>query len=350
MIYKYNVETTKMITKNVLNLRLRAQTQKDIFSFRPGQYVALSFYKNDRPSPLRCFSIVSAPSQKGMLDFGIRIGGAFTGELAQLKINDEIVVMGPYGELTINPAKISQAVLIAGGIGITPFLSMIREGTIRNWPTKIKLLYSARNGAETAYATELITYYKKNPNFSPYFFLTDEPTISTDKIIINGPITAEQIEKVVEGNFINQTFYLCGPPGMMTAMRKTLLAKKVRPEKILSEEFSSSGIKGSKTPQTKINFYAMAAVIIGFIIIMVGDIGKNQNKLAAMVITTPIQSGVPSASHSIVSNIAQEFKLQNTPRPTPTSRPLLPKVSKPIVQPAPIRASKPISRPITGVS
>lgn len=280
-MYKYTIESNILITRNICSLVIRAKSRNDIFSFKPGQYVAMSFLSGGRESPMRCFSIASAPSQKGLLEFGIRVAGSFTAQVAKLKPGTEISVMGPYGNLSLDPRRVSQAVLIAGGIGVTPFMSMAREAEAQKWPTKIILLYGSRNGRDTAYAQELVSLSQNNSNFKPFFFLSDEPKISHNEVIINGTISAGQIEKILGSDFKNKNFYLCGPPRFMAAMRKILLAKKVFPEKIISEEFglASSGANTNQV-QSKINSYVLAAILTCFIAVGVGDALKANAKLA----------------------------------------------------------------------
>jgi ferredoxin-NADP reductase len=306
-MYKYIVESSSLITNNILSLKVRAQNPKDIFEFKPGQYVSLSFNKNGRPSPMRCFSIASSSSGKGTLEFGIRVAGTFTKELSKLKPGDEISIMGPFGSLVCNPKKNDDIVLIAGGIGITPFLSMIKSSLVDNWQNKITLLYGARSWKETAYKSELLYLREKNSSFEPFFFLSDEPKKSNDKNIINGPITAEKVENIFNGNFENKSFYLCGPPGLMSAIKKILISKNVPSEKIFSEEFSVSNTKGSKkSTQSKVNLYAMLAIVISFIIILIGDAVKTNAKL----ISTQINSSATSISQN---QSAQSQLNQNQP-------------------------------------
>jgi ferredoxin-NADP reductase len=280
-MYKYIIEKNKKISENILSLRVRAKSVKDFFEFKPGQYVTISFTKSGRPTPVRCFSIASCPSEKGYLEFGIRIGGDFTTQLSKLKPGEEISIMGPFGHLICNPNKNSHIVLITGGIGITPFLSMIKASLSQNWQNKITLLYGAKSWDEAIYKSELIYHYKRNPNFEPYFFLSDESKKSKYENIINGTITAERLEKIFNGNFKDKLYFLCGPSGLMKAMKNILQSKNIPECNIISEEFSSaSQEKTKKSHQSKVNSYTMAAIIISFFIILMGDVHKTNAKLA----------------------------------------------------------------------
>lgn len=364
-MYKYKIESNILITRNICSLVIRANSLKDVFSFKPGQYVAMSFRSEGRESPVRCFSIASAPSQKGLLEFGIRVGGSFTGELAKLKPGTEISVMGPYGNLSLDPRRVSQAVLIAGGIGVTPFMSMAREAVARKWPTKITLLYGSRNGPETAYAQELVSLSQNNSNFKPFFFLSDEPKISHNDIIINGTINAEQIGKILAGDFKNKSFYLCGPPGFMAAMRKILLAKEVFPEKIISEEFGLASF-GTNTNQvqSKINSYVLAAVLTCFIAVGAGDIVKtnaksaNINQLAqnGQAIIDPLSvnlNSTPVATPKITPRaLINKIITPNKPVPVKTiqTRSTQAPILRPMPWPTPTQAPVRIIAPVTSVS
>jgi ferredoxin-NADP reductase len=106
-------------------LNLSPQSQSDIFNFIPGQYIALGFEENNRPSPMRCFSIASSPDSQG-IQIATRSSGPFTRKMTRLRDNTNMLVEGPFGEFNI-PQNAKNVVMIAAGVGITPFMSMLRK-------------------------------------------------------------------------------------------------------------------------------------------------------------------------------------------------------------------------------
>src|ERR1019366_8414409 len=105
-----------IIVGNILLLTMQPERLAEQIKFYPGQYAAISFYLGSRPSPTRCFSIVSSPRDK-YLQFAIRISGDFTTAASLLQPGDKVKVTGPYGQFTIDPEYDDSLVFIAGGIG-----------------------------------------------------------------------------------------------------------------------------------------------------------------------------------------------------------------------------------------
>lgn len=283
-MYKYIIDNIEQIATDIVSLRLRAKSDADIFKYSPGQYAAISFISNGTASPLRCFSFVSSPTTKGIIEFGFKIGGAFTEKLASLKPGDEIDVMGPFGEFVLDPRRVNRAVFMAGGIGITPFISMIRTASELNWPIKMTLLYSVRRLEDAAYIQELNNIQKINPNFELITFVTKED-ISEHKsdMLVGGQITPELLNQIVKGKYNDKTFFLCGPSAFMTAMRNNLIMQGVYYNKIISEEFSSTVSSNLLKPslQKKVNLYVLSGMIGLLLFVVAVDASKTIAKLNA---------------------------------------------------------------------
>ena len=111
------------------------------FGFQPGQYAAISFKHNGKPTPARCFSIVSSPTDQETLQFSLRVNGHFTRAVQDIKPGDIVKVFGPFGGFMLNTAHDKDVVMLAGGIGITPFISMIRYVSRLETDNKVSLLY-----------------------------------------------------------------------------------------------------------------------------------------------------------------------------------------------------------------
>jgi glycine betaine catabolism B len=164
------------------------------FSYTAGQYFFLSFLSNGQPfkKPL---SFSSAPHEPN-LSFTKRIStSVFSQTIAQLKVGDTLTIEGPFGNFIL-PEKPAQLVFIAGGIGITPFRSMLLENT---WTKQhnITLLYGSTAATEIIFKTELEQFQVHQQ--------------------IGGTITAEFINKHIPDQ-VQKLFYICGSPAMVTAM------------------------------------------------------------------------------------------------------------------------------------
>lgn len=122
----FRVSHVAPLTPTTFQLTLTQLAGGEAFTFVPGQYAALTFTRFGRRVPVRCFSIASSAHTPGTIQFGIKIKGKFTQALSTLKVGDTVDVAGPYGSFTLAGKPDKPTLLLAGGIGITPFMSMIR--------------------------------------------------------------------------------------------------------------------------------------------------------------------------------------------------------------------------------
>jgi ferredoxin-NADP reductase len=126
-IRDYTVVSSNVTNDSTLTVLLHDDTQRRPLVFKPGQYAAISFLHNKRPTPARCFSVTSSPTDQGYLQFGIRIHGHFTKTAAQNLIpGSKVIVEGPYGNFVFSAERDRSALFLAGGIGVSPFMSMLR--------------------------------------------------------------------------------------------------------------------------------------------------------------------------------------------------------------------------------
>ncbi len=181
--------------------------------FQAGQYINL-FVEVGGVRTSRPYSISSAPSQAGYYDITVRRveNGFVSGFLLDdVKPGDKFTSTAPGGHFYYNPLiHGDDLVFLAGGSGITPFLSMIRETTDLNRDRRIHLIYGSRTEEDIIFLDELKDRAKKHANLivSP---VISEP--SADFKGATGFISAELIQELT-GNTDNKTFYICGPEAM----------------------------------------------------------------------------------------------------------------------------------------
>lgn len=207
----------------------------NIFNFRPGQYAMLAIFdKNGKVWQSRPFSICSSPTNRNYLQFAIRIGGEFTKELATLKKGDTIGVSPPQGFFTFNENKMKKTVFLAGGVGITPFMSALRYVSEKRLQNKITLLYSNRTKDSITFLEELKQIQKQNKNINIIFILTDDtPGGWTGE---QGRINDRMIKKYCNP-FDEKYFLLCGPSSFMESISTLLKQNGVQDEYINRERF-----------------------------------------------------------------------------------------------------------------
>lgn len=263
--YRYCIKKIYQPSQDHVILEAGDKNGRPVFNFRPGQYAMIS-YRNIKGQieDKHAFSIASSPDKNDSILFGIRVQGSFTKGLLNLKVGDELNVFGPYGNFCYDEGKYSDLVMIAGGIGITPFFSALNYVSNLKLNNKLSLIYSARTKNNATFYNEIKNLKDSNQNISTLFFFTDETADSSDKNIINKRIDAKIIKDFV-GNIEAKTFFICGPALFMAAMVANLLSLGVSKKQIQMEEFSM--IPDSAFLSRLKNFsYAFAFSVLIFII------------------------------------------------------------------------------------
>ena len=190
--------------------------------FFAGQFFMVRF---DDPTFHRAYSIASSPTQKNHIDITMDLVGEFTHKLWESKVGDYLIFKGPYGKFYFNEEMKNNLILIGGGLGITPLMSIIRYCNDKNLPNKINLLYSAKTPKHIIYDEEIKKI--KNPNFKYTVTITrsnDEQNWSGRKGRIDLDLLKENIDDVE-----NSLYFLCGPLEFVKCMiadLETLGAKK----------------------------------------------------------------------------------------------------------------------------
>lgn len=275
----YEVANNQKITPSTLLITLK-NIEGRSFLFEPGQYAAINGFRGKRPMPIRCFSIVSSPTENELLQFSMRIRGKFTHALANLKPGERVHVQGPYGGFVLGQNQHKKIVMLAGGIGITPFISMIRYAALLQTDTPMQLLYSVASQDDVPFFEELLERQKQNKNLKVTFVVSDGPTEKLKGAkVANGRVSIETIEQntdVVFGD-VGTVFYICGPPPFMKGMVSSLKGRKVAKSRMVTEAFSQgSAHQTGKVRDWPFSMYALSALGLsaGFIAVMASDLIK----------------------------------------------------------------------------
>ncbi|HMN20988.1 MAG TPA: FAD-dependent oxidoreductase [Ottowia sp.] len=210
------------------------------FEFRPGQAmdVILPGAADSGSADARhTFSIVSAPHEPELV-FATRMreGSVFKRALGALADGAPLQLDGPFGSLVLHRKPTRAGVLIAGGIGVTPFMSMLRHAVHVGSEQDLVLLYSNRRPEDTAFLAELQALARSNPRFRLLVTMTDMAHSSQAWDGATGLIDADFIRRAAEG-LAEPIYYVSGPPAMVEAMRDTLEDAGVDEDDVRSEEF-----------------------------------------------------------------------------------------------------------------
>ncbi len=262
---KYYIKKINRLTREVVSLELRDPEGRPVFGFRPGQYLMLSYRNSRGKVELRhSFSIASSPSDRNKLDLGIKVLGNFTQGLGRLKAGDTVFATGPFGRFVFKEKKHRDLVMIAGGIGITPFMSTLRYAAGQGLPNRLSLLYSAKTREDLAYYEEIRNLSASNRNFRALFSVTDGKAAPRGIDMVAGRLNAGVIGGWL-GDLKGKTFFICGPRGFMDAMQADLSALGVGKSRIKTEEFVMIPDEGLWLPARNLA-YALTASAAVFII------------------------------------------------------------------------------------
>lgn len=206
-------------------------------SYQPGQHPTVKILHpidTDEEGDSRTFSFITIPSDE-LIGFATRMRDtAFKRNLKNAGAGLDVEIKDPRGSMVLPSDTQRPLVFLAGGIGITPLFSMVREAAYRKSEQKITLLYANRTIAQTAFFNELEQLAKENPHFTfiPVMTQEDQTTWNGEK----GHITIEMLRKYVPDT-TNTLFYLAGPSGMVGAMNEMLTRNGIDSLFIKSEDY-----------------------------------------------------------------------------------------------------------------
>jgi predicted ferric reductase len=201
--------------------------------FRPGQFGWLTVYGSPFKITAHPFSFSSsAATENGRVSMSIRKLGDFTDQIDRVPVGRKVYIDGPYGAFTIgNPADMH--VLVAGGVGITPMMSMIRTLADRGDRRPITLLYGSKRWDEITFREELEAL-KERLNLTVVHVLEEPPEGWTGE---RGFIDAALLARHLPGPYEDHEYFICGPSPMMDAIEHALGELKVPISKYHSERY-----------------------------------------------------------------------------------------------------------------
>jgi ferredoxin-NADP reductase/nitrite reductase/ring-hydroxylating ferredoxin subunit len=238
---KYYEEQEREAENKRLSLELLSKEKlqgTDIMTFRfsrgridytAGQYAffKLDGVSSDTKGPIRHFSIASSPTEQDYIQISTRIRDTpYKQKLASLEEGTKILAWGPRGEFVLHEDHSKPAVFLSGGIGVTPFRSMIKFATDKQLPVKIIMFDSNRNQQNILYRNEFDSWTGQNKNLKIVYTVTEEEEEESDTSSRSGEhgrIDKSMLERhLTKDEIANAMFYICGPPGMLKAIQELL--------------------------------------------------------------------------------------------------------------------------------
>ena len=193
------------------------------FDFSAGQATELAIQKDGLRDESRPFTMTSRPNDPH-LEFVIKSypdHGGVTKEIPNLSVTDQVEASEPFGAITDHGA----GVFIAGGAGITPFISVLRKQQQEGTETA-KLIFANKTPDDII----LQEMWQSMPNVDPTFVVSDGDTPDTRE----GKVDKAMLKDLVQDK--QQPFYICGPGGMVDDVRSALVDLGVEKDRIITED------------------------------------------------------------------------------------------------------------------
>jgi len=230
----YKIVEVREEVENVFSLILEPQGF-DLPDFHPGQVAWLTVRRSPFSLRRHPFSISSSVYNRKQFTFTIKELGDFTKTVRDLKKGETVYVDGPFGYYDVTSPENKGIVLIAGGIGIAPAMSVLRSMSDGKDPREVLLFYGHKYIEHVVFDEELKKLEESSLNFK-YFVVLEQPP--ADWQGYKGFITQDILKKELPSDYQSLSYFVCGPLPMMSAIRKILTQLGVPAENTHYEEFN----------------------------------------------------------------------------------------------------------------
>lgn len=205
--------------------------------FTPGQFLVVELinppYRDDKGLQ-RYFSITNLPNNQGELTIATRLrDSAFKKSLAEMPLGSPVEIKSISGEFILPADSRVPLAFVTGGIGITPFMSMIRQATDKAYLHQITLLYFNRNRQSAAFIDELQELAKQNRNLNLILIMTEDNGWQGETRKASPELVKQYLPQ-----WQSTRFMVAGPAGMVEEVSQTLYNMGVARENVITENFA----------------------------------------------------------------------------------------------------------------
>jgi predicted ferric reductase len=229
--------------------------------FRAGQFAFLTVASTPFSLEQHPFSLASSARDRARVEFAIKELGDYTDRIGEIEVGSRAFVDGPYGSMQLPPGDVPGLMLVAGGIGITPVISMLRTLRDDRSQARVVLVYANRRPDEVAYDAELDAI--AGDIDLTVVHVIEEPDAGWDGP--SGLITTELLAGLLPAEGAERWWYvLCGPPPMMEAVEGSLVDLGVPLGRIESERFDigAAGMVGRRAAGIRRLVLGLGAVMV----------------------------------------------------------------------------------------
>lgn len=210
------------------------------WTFKAGQFIDMTLLQppeTDSEGNTRAFSIASGPHEATLMVATRMRDTAFKRVLKTMPIGTAVKIEGPSGDLTLPNNSTRALVFLAGGIGITPFRSMLVQAAKEKLPHRLFLFYSNRRPEDAPFLDELQTLERENPNYKLIASMTEMKKSHRPWNGETGLINQEMLARHLKGAG-TPIYYIAGPPAMVKGLHEMLNKAGVDDDDIRAEEFA----------------------------------------------------------------------------------------------------------------
>lgn len=233
MSEEFTVKVKEVIerTHNVKSIRV---FHDNIRPFNAGQFMRVILKPNNKDYA-RWLSISNSPTEEGYLEFTKKLTGSFFSKaLDELREDDELVIKYPFGKFTFN-GEFEKIAYLSGGIGITPIRSMLKYIIDKNLGTDVRLIYANMTRTDIAFKEDFDKMRRDCDKLKIEHILFEADSEWKGRC---GTINSEMIKECLP-DYNQRKFYICGPPGMVTTLRKIITDDlNLNKEAIFTENFA----------------------------------------------------------------------------------------------------------------
>lgn len=234
----YSVTSVREESPGVWDITLRPPEKEAVFDYLPGQFQFITFHRAEGlPEEEHHWTISSSPTEGGSVKSTIKELGDFTATIGKTRPGDTATVHAPFGRFSylLHPDE-NDLVFIAGGVGITPLISMLRHMRDSGSEMPVLLVYANRDAESIAFRDELEDIARGERPRLRIVHILSEP--SEDWAGETGRLDAEKLSRFCDGRFDGRGFYVCGPPGLLRSVIGALESRSVSYRHIHMEIFS----------------------------------------------------------------------------------------------------------------
>ena len=210
------------------------------WTFEAGQFLDMTLLEpseTDAEGSTRSFSIASAPHEDSLMVATRMRDTAFKRVLSTMPPGSAVKIEGPSGDLTLHQDVKRTAVFVAGGIGITPFRSILVGAAKEKLPQRILLFYSNHRPEDAPFLEEPQALEKENPNYKLIASMTELGKSRQSWHGEAGPIDREMLSRYLK-EAVSPIYYIAGPPEMVKGLHATIHETGVDDDDIRAEEFA----------------------------------------------------------------------------------------------------------------